>query len=217
MPPREPKNRRRSQNAVVARLADELKRHHACHTVIVYGSRARGDHTAESDYDLLGIAPRGPVRHLARRIGRAYVDAFVYPQRKATPSALLRIRGGQVVFQRSGFGDALLKRIERYHARGPKPLTAEEIALRRHWARKMLERARRGDTESHFRRAWLLSALLEDYFAFRDLWYEGPKVSLKWLHVHDPDMASLYAKALEPGARLSQIAKLARAVTAIHA
>lgn len=199
--------------SVLAGLADELKRHHGCHTVILYGSRARGDHLAESDYDLVGIRRTGRVRHLARRIGRAYVDAFVYPEPKATPSELLRIRDGRVLIQKHGFGDALLARISRYHARGPKPLTSDEVTVLRHWAQKMLDRAKRGDTEGHFRRAWLLNALLEDYFALRGLWYEGPKLSLTWLQHHDPSTASLFARALKPGAGLSQIAKLAAAVT----
>jgi len=200
------------QDAVVTRLADNLRRKYGCHTVILYGSRARGDHAAESDYDLVGIGQQGPVRHLARRVGRAYVDAFVYPERKATPSELLRIRGGRVVFQKARFGEGLLERIDRLHARGPKTLSPDEIILRQHWARKMLDRARRGDIQGHFRRAELLTTLLEDYFLLRGLWYEGPKVSLMWLHVHDPEMASLYAKALEPGARLPHIAKLVAAV-----
>lgn len=79
----------------------------------------------------------------------------------------------------------------------------------------MLDRAKRGDIEGHFRRAWLLNALLEDYFALRGLWYEGPKRSFEWLRDHDPETASLFAKALKPGARLAQIAKLATAVSAV--
>ena len=38
-----------------------------------------------------------------------------------------------------------------------------------------------GDLEGNFRRVWLLYALLEDYFALRGMWYEGPKAALKWL------------------------------------
>lgn len=119
---------------VLTRLADELKRQYRCHTVILYGSRVRGDYSRASDYDLVGICRNGPVRHFARRVGRAYLDAFVYPERRATPKELLRIRGGIVLCQRHDFGDALLHRIDRYHARGPKPLTSDEITLRRLWA-----------------------------------------------------------------------------------
>jgi predicted nucleotidyltransferase len=203
------------QDAVVTRLADNLRRKYGCHTVILYGSRARADHAAESDYDLVGIGQQGPVRHLAQRVGRAYVDAFVYPERKATPSELLRIRGGRVVFQKARFGEGLLERIDRLHARGPKTLSSDEITLRKLWAQKMIDRAKRADLEGHFRRAELLTVLLEDYFVLRGMWYEGPKMSLKWLRDHEPQIAALFARALQTGARLSQIAKLAAAVTTI--
>ncbi|MGH2448229.1 MAG: nucleotidyltransferase domain-containing protein [Chloroflexota bacterium] len=207
----------RARTTVLARLAGELKRNYRCHTVILYGSRARGDHSPASDYDLVGICQSGPVRHVARRLGRAYVDAFVYPEGKAKPAELLRIRGGRVLFQKRRFGETLLHRIDRLHARGPKALSPDEMTLRRHWAQKMLDRARRADAEGHFRRVWLLNALLEDYFALRGMWYEGPKVSLRWLRDNEPEIAALFAKGLRPGARLSQVAKLAVAVTAVAA
>ncbi len=185
--------------------------------MILYGSRARGDQSSASDYDLVGICRSGTVRHLARTVGGVYLDAFVYPEGRAKPAELLRIRGGRVLFQKQDFGEVLLRRIERHHARGPKPLTPDEITLRRHWAQKMLDRTQRADTEGHFRRAWLLYALLEDYFVLRGKWYEGPKISLRWLRDHEPEIASLFAQTLKPGARLSRIAKLAAAVTTLPA
>ncbi len=203
------------RDGVLARLSNELKHRYRCHTVILYGSRARGDHSPGSDYDLVGICRSGTVRHLARRMGHVYVDTFVYPEGKAKPLELLRIRGGRVLFRKHDFGKALLDRIERRYARGPKPLTSDEIQLRKHWAKKMIDRAKRGDTEGYFRRAWLLNALLEDYFVLRGKWYEGPKVSLGWLKQHEPEVASLFAKALRPDARLSLIAKLASVVAAV--
>lgn len=205
----------RPRPSVLNRLVQELKRHYRCHTVILYSSRARADHSPASDYDLVVIPRKGIVKHLARRIGRVYVDAFVYPQSKATPSELLRIRDGRVICQQHGFGDSLLRRIDRYHVRGPKPLKPDEITLRTLWVRKMLDRAKRSDIEGHFRRAWLLNALLEDYFVLRGMWYEGPKLSLQWLQGNDPETAILFAMALRPGARLSRIEKLATKVTAV--
>jgi len=36
----------------------------------------------------------------------------------------------------------------------------------------MALRMRRSDIEGNFRRAWLLTALLEDYFRLRGMWYQ---------------------------------------------
>jgi len=128
---------------------------------------------------------------------------------------LLRIRGGRVLLEKRGFGTALLKRLARRYARGPARLSPEEVNLRKHWARKMLQRIRRADAEGKFRRAWLLTTLLEDYFVLRGLWYEGSKLSLRWLRRHEPAVASLFTKALRLGAKLSCIVELAAVVTAV--
>jgi hypothetical protein len=81
----------------------------------------------------------------------------------------------------------------------PKPLSSDEIAVRKIWARKMFDRLRIGDVEGNYRRVWLLTALLEDYFAFQNRWYEGPKAALKWLRKHRPVVFAKFESALKPG------------------
>ena len=98
----------------------------------------------------------------------------------------------------------------------PAKLPRDEIAARRVWAAKMLDRAGRGDSEGDYRRAWLLTALLEDYFACNGLWYEGPKASLAWLAAREPALFRLYEDALRPAAGLAAIAALVEAVTATY-
>jgi hypothetical protein len=203
------------KDRTLTRLVRDMRDKHGCHTVILYGSRARGDASATSDYDLIGFRKSGAVRHDARALGRAFLDAFIYPEKDTKAAELLHLRDGVVLFQTKNFGDKLLARIARVHAKGPKPLTAEEKRVRIVWARKMLARARWQDTEGNFRRAWLLTALLEDYFALRGLWYEGPKMAFGWLKQHAPKIARLYGSALKPGAKLSAISKLVTAVTRV--
>ena len=48
-----------SRDPVLQQIIDELRATHGCHTFILYGSRARGDFTPSSDYDILGIRPSG--------------------------------------------------------------------------------------------------------------------------------------------------------------
>jgi predicted nucleotidyltransferase len=47
--------------------------------VLLYGSRARGDAIAESDWDLACIADVDEEQHHAWQEGGAYLDVFVYP------------------------------------------------------------------------------------------------------------------------------------------
>lgn len=205
------------RDRLLERFARELRDKYGCHTVILYGSRARGTASPASDYDLVGFRRSGAVVHDARKANGKYLDAFIHPDQRTKPSALVRIRAGRVVFQRGQFGDRFLTRVERAYARGPRPLDRQEAKVRKVWAQKILDRARQGDAEGNFRRIWLLTTLLEDYFARRGMWYEGPKAGLSWLRQHQPSLSALFDKALKPNAGLTSIATLAEAVLAARA
>ncbi|MDR3613635.1 MAG: hypothetical protein P4L53_08710 [Candidatus Obscuribacterales bacterium] len=77
------------------------------------------------------------------------------------------------------------------------------------WIEKTLVRIQASDPESNYRRAWLLSSLLENYFEFRKLWYLGPKESMLWLEQNAPHALTLFSKSLAPGAPLNEIKNLA--------
>jgi hypothetical protein len=108
--------------------------------------------------------------------------------------------------QRGDEGDCFLRALDAMHDNGPALLAADEIAARQVWAHKMLARIQRGDAEGDYRRAWLLQAVLEDYFHIRGLWYEGPKRSLRWLAQLDRPTYDALCIALKPGASHQAIA-----------
>lgn len=199
-----------SDDPLIRQIADELRERHGCHTVILYGSRARGDQRPNSDYDLLGIRDGGERMRDARLWHGAYLDLFIYPEQLVDrpDETMLQWLGGVVLFQKGQVGDTLLARLEALFRAGPAPLPPDERQTRRVWAGKMLERAREGDAEANYRRAWLLTALLEDYFQLRDQWYLGPKRGLAWLREHDQSAYAAFEAALQPGASLDQIAAL---------
>src|SRR5213595_1617254 len=86
--------------------ASQIAGAHGCHTVILYGSRARGDGDESSDVDLLCIRDRGPAIRDARVVEGLYFDAFIYPQEAlaAVDPPLLRILGGRTLRERDGGG-----------------------------------------------------------------------------------------------------------------
>jgi hypothetical protein len=163
---------------------------------------------------MLGIRAKGKTFHHTHRWNGAYLDVFVYPERKVKAAELLRIRGGRVLIEKNRIGTRLLVQVERLHARGPKPLPPDERRALRIWMRKMLERIRQGGTEGNFRRAWLLYQLLEDWFLLRRQWYPGPKEGLAWLARNNPDLYRCFDAALKPGAPLAKIEALAEKVIA---
>ena len=198
----------------LASIVEEVCSKNRPHTLILYGSWARGDATATSDCDLLAIRKRGRgIVHDARKWRGIYLDIFVYPEAKLLPSKLMHVRGGKVLKQKGQVGEQLLARLDRLHRRGPKPLPPDELAALKVWGHKMLDRISAGDAEGNFRRAWLLTASLEDYFILRNRWYEGPKLSLQWLRENEPKVYARFERALRPGSSPAALRDLVAMVT----
>jgi predicted nucleotidyltransferase len=195
---------------LLGRICEELVRVHQAHTILLYGSRANGTEGPHSDHDIAAFAPVTRIHRDTRVIDGEYLDVFVYPEAAldAPGEEHLKLRGSVVIAQRADDAARFLASLEALHQRGPTPLPPDEIAVRRSWAWKMNARLRRGDVEGNFRRAWLLTALLEDYFHVRGLWFEGPKRSFLWLAEHDPAVHAAFERALAPGAPPSAIEAL---------
>ncbi|CAN5503900.1 hypothetical protein BH10PSE5_BH10PSE5_32360 [soil metagenome] len=200
---------------VLDRLVARLEGEEGCRTIILYGSRARGDASSDSDYDLICFRDLEvpPARETGMRDG-ALLDVFIYPAgRLAKPSAdLLHVRGGLALRDPDGRGAAFLAGLDGVYAAGPDPLPADEIAARRNWAWKMLDRAARGDVEGQFRRAWLLTTQLENFFLLRNEWYLGSKAALSVLQADHPAAYAALELALAPAASMLEIEALVCAV-----
>ncbi|HNP74496.1 MAG TPA: nucleotidyltransferase domain-containing protein, partial [Kouleothrix sp.] len=114
-------------------IVDELRASYGCHTVILYGSRARGEQRPGSDYDILGVRPAGETLRDARLWNGVYLDLFVYPEAAiARPDAsMLQCLGGVVLCQQGALGDEFLAALDALFRAGPRPLPPDEIAARR--------------------------------------------------------------------------------------
>lgn len=199
---------------LLARIREELVRVHQAHTILLYGSRANGTEGPHSDYDIAAFAPVTRTHRDTRLVEGEYLDVFVYPEAalQAPAEEHLKLRESVVLLQRDDAASRFLAGLEALYQRGPEPLAADEMAVRRSWAWKMNARLRRGDAEGNFRRVWLLTALLEDYFHLRGLWFEGPKRALSWLAEHDPPVHAAFDRALSPDAPTAAIEALVAAV-----
>ena len=195
---------------IEADVLAEIVRAHAPHTVILYGSRARGDATAESDVDIVAYADVDETYRDARRWNGVFLDVFVHPTAKAeeTSEEELKLLGGEIVLDQRGLGAPLLERLAALDSAGPPTLPETERQVRRVWAHKMLARIRRDDVEAHYRHHWLLFQLLEDDFALHGGWFRGPKRSLVELRARRPATYEAMARALAPAGGVEALATL---------
>lgn len=93
------------------------------------------------------------------------------------------------------------------------PITSDEITVRKVWYKKMLARASTKDLEGKYRHIWALYTILEDYFAFKGLRYQGPKKAFHYLEIHDPEILPLFDEALSNIGNLDILEKLIKKIT----
>jgi hypothetical protein len=207
------------RDPLLPKLVGELVARHGCHTVVLYGSRALGTATPESDYDLLGIREGGEPTRDARIVDGFFLDAFIYVENdlEDAGATLLQVHRGLPLLDPRGIGARLVAAVERTLASPPPPVPQAELDARRTWCHKMLGRIRRGgplDVEAHYRRVWLLVDLLELYFMLRGRHFLGPKRSFEHLRTQDPPVFRAFAEALAPGAPDSAVEALVELVVA---
>jgi predicted nucleotidyltransferase len=187
-----------------------MRETHGCHTVILYGSHARGEATPTSDWDVFGVRSSGPRFRDARRWRGTFLDAFIFPEKELEEPdpTLFRLMDSVVLTEKDGYGTRLIQRIKERFAAGPPRLPDDERQARLVWMEKNLERLRVGDIEGNYRRHGLLTVLLQDYFVLQGLWYRGPKESFRELRRTDRKLYDLFAEALAPEATYGQLEKL---------
>jgi hypothetical protein len=184
---------------LLGRVVGELTRVHGCHTVILFGSRARGDGDAGSDVDLFCVGEDVVDGPLPRTIDGFDFDIWRADERsvEADLDEYLKIEDGMPLVQRARYGDALLGRIKQRVSAGPPSLSANERAQRLGWLSRMTARSDRDDDEARYRLIWLISELPRIRLELADRYWLGAKRSLVLLADLDPDFLALYRSALD--------------------
>ena len=198
----------------IALIQCELQKRHSCHTVILYGSYARGDATETSDIDVIGIREHGDVRFDARLFHGVYLDAFICSEEHLAdpPELLLDMKAARILCQKEDMGTRLLQTLTNRLQKGPKLLRSDEIQVIQTWRAKTLARIRKGGLAGNFRRAEFLPEMLKHLFITRGQWYPGHKAAFQWMEKERPELFHAFSEALAPGAPLSALENVASLV-----
>lgn len=70
-----------NESSYLQKVIDLLTKKYKCHTVILYGSRARGDATSASDYDIMGVRKSGKKLRLAKMFNESFLDVFIFSEK----------------------------------------------------------------------------------------------------------------------------------------
>lgn len=184
---------------VLCSIVEELQITYHCRTIILYGSRARGDFKSTSDYDVAGFTAIDNKKWITRLDQKHHVfhDIFIFPEKElAEPNDThLQMSDGIVILDHNDIGKQFLETLRRMESE-QLSITDDEIQARKVWYQKMLARAEVGDLEGKYRHIWSIFTILEDYFAFKKMRYNGPKKAFQYLDKHDRDVLNLFECAL---------------------
>jgi predicted nucleotidyltransferase len=180
-----------------------------CHLIILYGSYARNEFDNESDVDIICFSDKiNPENDISIISGRQ-LDVWIYNSKEMSKTdQYLRIIDGQIIFDKNNHGIKFLNSINQFYKNGPEKLTDQKKIFLKSWLTKMLSRSKKGDCEGNYRLHWLLIDCLEIYFNLNDLWYLGPKKSLKWLEQNDEETYELFNNALAIKCDITDVEKL---------
>jgi hypothetical protein len=195
-------------------ISDKLSGSFDTHTIFLYGSRADGTSNETSDLDVAGFAERQERNRDCFWVNDLEIDVFIYDEKllRQPTAELLRLRGAKVILDRKCLAQTFLEKIEKIFEQGPPLVDERTRAVNRNWAWKVVRRMRRDDVEARYRRAWLLYELLEYYFSFRRMWYEGPKRAFSWLKENDLPTYVSFENALRENATVADIEMLVELV-----
>lgn len=188
-----------TNDSTLIAIARLLRNKYNCHSVILYGSRARGQTTPTSDYDVIGVCKSGKKTRIAKKVEGKFWDVFVYAEKdlKVLSDQHLSWKHAQILYSNGTYAKGLLRRVDKLLKKPFKRHPAYEVKVTIAWAQKELERCRMNDIQGLYRRAEFQNALIDHYFYVRQKRFWGPKEGFAWLKDNDPKTFQLIYRSLK--------------------
>jgi predicted nucleotidyltransferase len=204
-----------SQDPLLPHIEHHIRTTYGAHTIILYGSRARGEAKDNSDYDIIAFRGLGtPEESKYDLFKGASLDIHFYPDevlKDMYPSMVLGfVKGNVILCQKDHFGDQFIQHFKKIYDRGfnlPDSLKQQVVDEIKTTFLKI-----DNTLAGYYYQYRLLSSLLGHYFTLRNFYYLGPRESFAWLKKNDLSTYYAFEKALKPGASLNSIKQLVNRV-----
>src|SRR5690242_9277692 len=199
---------------VLESIIRTLMNRYRCHTIFLYGSRARGLATPTSDYDVFGVRRSGQKTRIAKKQNGSYWDVFVYSEKdlRKLSDQHLSWKDARILQGDGQYGRRLLSRIRKLVRKPHKPQPQYQIDILKVWAQKELDRCRVNDIQGLYRRAEFHAALIDHYFVLRKQRFWGPKAAFAWLEENDPKTFQLLKMSFQKPTNLALLRSAASRV-----
>lgn len=118
-------------DSTLCKITQLLTQKYRCHTVVLYGSRARGQTTPTSDYDVVGVCKRGSKTRIAKKENGKFWGVFVYSEKdlRKLSDQHLSWKHAQILYSAGPYGKNLLNRIEKLLKKPFKPHPKYEFEI----------------------------------------------------------------------------------------
>lgn len=178
-----------------------LKKEFKIHSLILFGSHARGRADAASDVDLLGIRSAAGNKRLSWDFNGSFLDIQIIGNKEARAESfdpeLLRVANAKILFARGPHAKSLLRRIKALLKKLKKVPELDKHS-RRITLLKDMERLGRGDDASLFRRAVMVAELLDNYIVLNDVEPGASKAdNIALMRKKSPEFYAVYVELLK--------------------
>ncbi len=181
------------------KIIDYLKEKYNPSAIVAYGSFVDGSNNSESDFDAFIVMDNPKSNHDSAIVDGIQLDVFIYGNDKFEgeiyPEDFVVLYDCNIILDKLGVAKKLALNVQEYIDSYKSSFDKDTFGVQ--WCRKMLRRAKRGDSEGLFRWHWVLTDSLEIYCNLTDRFYFGPKKTLILLEKNEDDAFSVYEKALK--------------------
>lgn len=190
------------KDPLIPELVQHIRTKYGAHTLILYGSRARGTKSPKKEYEIMALQRGGEIKRDQVFLKNASLAIAIFPDNYgdiASCNFPLLWQDAIVLEQPHREGEHFVKALKKAYDDDQKALTQ----TKKHFIRTLtvnLGRGQKNEIRDHFYRRKFLTFALARYGYIVNIDYMDPGQILAWLQKNDPLTYTAFNKALKPQA-----------------